>query len=86
MFVDDYGKESSSSTSRGGGKGTRKVLYVPRLGLDFDNCNMDMIRCDAAGTTSSVVGGGGISTTTTTTTVAFYDDWPKNRWGIPEPP
>lgn len=47
-----------------------KVLYVPRVGLDFEKCDMDLVRAE----TSSV--GGSI----------FYDTWPKNKWSIPEPP
>ncbi|KAL7548002.1 hypothetical protein ACHAWF_011281 [Thalassiosira exigua] len=48
-----------------------KDIYVPRVGLDFEKCDMDLIRCDAAS-----VGDG----------TMFYDDWPRNKWGIPEPP
>ena len=53
-----------------------KSLYVPRVGLDFEKCDMDLIRCD---TTTS-------SSSTTKEGVLFYDSWPKNKWGIPEPP
>eukprot|EP00571_Detonula_confervacea_P014053 CAMPEP_0172310986 /NCGR_PEP_ID=MMETSP1058-20130122/13610_1 /TAXON_ID=83371 /ORGANISM="Detonula confervacea, Strain CCMP 353" /LENGTH=268 /DNA_ID=CAMNT_0013024027 /DNA_START=429 /DNA_END=1235 /DNA_ORIENTATION=+ len=49
-----------------------KVLYVPRVGLDFEKCDMDLMRCDT--TTGGADG------------ELFYDSWPRNKWGIPEPP
>ena len=57
-----------------------KKLYTPRVGLDFEKCDMDLVP---------------VSTTTTTTTTVtddkekdelFYKSWPTNKWGIPEPP
>ena len=48
-----------------------KVLYVPRVGLDFEKCDMDLIRAEAS---PCAVDG------------MFYDSWPKNKWNIPEPP
>lgn len=54
-----------------------KVLFVPRVGLDFDQCDMDMVRCNTA------EGGGNDSTSDGS---LFYDSWPRNKWGIPEPP
>ena len=53
-----------------------KVLYVPRVGLDFEMCDMELIRCDPWSTTAVNDEGGAM----------FYDDWPRNKWGIPEPP
>lgn len=52
--------------------GDGKTLYVPRVGLDFEECDMDLIRAE----TDSPTGDDGM----------FYDKWPKNKWGIPEPP
>ena len=49
-----------------------KTVYVPRVGLDFGNCNMEMVWC--ADATSQNDGG------------MFYTCWPRNKWGIPEPP
>ena len=49
-----------------------KTLYVPRVGLDFEKCDMDLIRCD----TTARSGGDEL----------FYDCWPRNKWNIPEPP
>ena len=53
-----------------------KELYIPRVGLDFEQCDMDLVRveCDP-----------GTSTSTDNQTM-FYHDWPRNKWGIPEPP
>ncbi|KAL7526763.1 hypothetical protein ACHAXR_001640 [Thalassiosira sp. AJA248-18] len=50
-----------------------KVLFVPRVGLDFEKCDMDLVRCETS--YSSNMGDG-----------VFYDSWPRNKWGIPEPP
>mmetsp|Transcript_14062 Transcript_14062/g.28663 ORF Transcript_14062/g.28663 Transcript_14062/m.28663 type:complete len:342 (-) Transcript_14062:65-1090(-) len=52
--------------------GDGKTLYVPRVGLDFEECDMDLIRAE----TDSPTEDDGM----------FYDKWPKNKWGIPEPP
>ncbi|KAL7436128.1 hypothetical protein ACHAXM_005033 [Skeletonema potamos] len=58
-----------------------KILYVPRVGLDFEKCDMDLIRCDDNdyddddGSSPNYLDG-----------TLFYDKWPKNKWGIPEPP
>lgn len=53
-----------------------KTLYVPRVGLDFENPTMVMTRVAAAGD-DGIHGCGGAMP---------YDDWPRNRWGIPEAP
>lgn len=58
-----------------------KVIYVPRVGLDFEKCDMDLIRCDTTtacgdADNADAVDGGEL----------FYDSWPRNKWGIPEPP
>lgn len=56
-----------------------KELFVPRVGLDFEKCDMELIRCDTnVGTgEASDLGEGEL---------LFYDAWPRNKWGIPEPP
>ncbi len=51
-----------------------KTLYVPRVGLDFEYCDMDLIRCDDGASPPNLDG------------KLFYDNWPTNKWGIPEPP
>ncbi len=53
-----------------------KALYVPRVGLDFEMCDMELIRCDTWSTTAVDDEGGAM----------FYNDWARNKWGIPEPP
>lgn len=74
------------ASSRGGGGGDgdigaeRKVLYVPRVGLDFEGRDMDMVRCDDVGTATVP------TTDDDGSEKMFYHDWPRNRWGIPEPP
>jgi 5-formyltetrahydrofolate cyclo-ligase len=52
-----------------------KILYVPRVGLDFEKCDMDLIRADTTFTSIDSKKG-----------QMFYDAWPKNKWNIPEPP
>lgn len=53
-----------------------KVLYVPRVGLDFENPTMVMTR---------VVIGEGDDVDDGSDKMP-HGDWPKNRWGIPEAP
>lgn len=52
-----------------------KTLYVPRVGLDFERCDMDLVKAIATQSTDDVDNG-----------QIFYDAWPKNKWNIPEPP
>jgi 5-formyltetrahydrofolate cyclo-ligase len=52
-----------------------KTLFVPRVGLDFEQCDMDLIRVPSRDVKSS-----GINDK------MFYSEWPKNKWGIPEAP
>ena len=64
-----------------------KVLYVPKVGLDFEECDMDLIRCDT--TTSALTAenkGSGERESGSGENEMFYDNWPRNKWGIPEPP
>ena len=69
-----------------------KVLYVPKVGLDFEECDMDLIRCDT--TTTSTTNAASSTTTSNENNISngdeedtmFYDNWPRNKWGIPEPP
>ncbi len=72
-----------------------KVLYVPRVGLDFELCDMDLIRCDTSSSTATVddaadgdADGGGVGSVANAPDgeAMFYDSWPRNKWGIPEPP
>jgi len=55
-----------------------KDLYVPRVGLDFEQCDMDMIKVS---TPTSTIGGNNQNASS-----PFYKDWPKNKWNIPEAP
>ena len=52
-----------------------KVLYVPRVGLDFEKCDMDLVRADTS-----------VKSADDDCNMMFYDTWPKNKWNIPEPP
>lgn len=68
-----------------------KSLYVPRVGIHFDNADMDMIKCDEYIKTSSSSlskqnDDDDNNNNNNNNKKMFYDDWIRNRWGIPEPP
>ena len=65
----------------------KKSLFVPRVGIDFDNPDMDMIRCDEYIQTSlSSKLHDNDDDNNNNNKELFYNDWPRNKWGIPEPP
>eukprot|EP00956_Cyclotella_meneghiniana_P046028 scaffold395947_cov73-Cyclotella_meneghiniana.AAC.1 len=53
-----------------------KILYVPRVGLDFERCDMELVKAITTTHSADDLDNGQI----------FYDSWPKNKWNIPEPP
>jgi 5-formyltetrahydrofolate cyclo-ligase len=57
----------------------KKTLYVPRVGLDFEQCDMSLIKVH---TESSSPG----NTNQNQNGTMFYHDWLCNKWSIPEPP
>jgi len=52
-----------------------KTLYVPRVGLDFEQCDMDLIRVPSDDYQVAKKNN-----------ASFYNEWPRNKWGIPEAP
>ena len=58
----------------------KKTLYIPRVGLDFEKCDMDLIRVEDSNEQDEILHG------TDAARRLFYHDWPRNKWGIPEPP
>lgn len=48
-----------------------KGIYVPQVGNNFEKCDMEMLRVIE---TDPIPGD------------IFHKSWPKNKWGIPEPP
>eukprot|EP00549_Striatella_unipunctata_P016885 CAMPEP_0118673826 /NCGR_PEP_ID=MMETSP0800-20121206/547_1 /TAXON_ID=210618 ORGANISM="Striatella unipunctata, Strain CCMP2910" /NCGR_SAMPLE_ID=MMETSP0800 /ASSEMBLY_ACC=CAM_ASM_000638 /LENGTH=188 /DNA_ID=CAMNT_0006568951 /DNA_START=1 /DNA_END=567 /DNA_ORIENTATION=- len=48
-----------------------KLLYVPQVGENFEQADMEMLR---------------VENVSKDTDEMFYEAWPKNKWGIPEPP
>jgi len=48
-----------------------KQIYVPQVGRDFEQYDMDMIR---------------VVVTAEDDNKMFHHSWPRNKWGIPEPP
>jgi len=64
-----------------------KILYVPKVGLDFEECDMDLICCDTTTASTSAASTSVASSADNKSNAAvFYDNWPRNKWGIPEPP
>ena len=58
-----------------------KTLYVPRVGLDFEKCDMDLVKVHVDDKTEDA-----IAHSKDAARQLFYHDWPRNKWGIPEPP
>mmetsp|Transcript_25162 Transcript_25162/g.28999 ORF Transcript_25162/g.28999 Transcript_25162/m.28999 type:complete len:314 (-) Transcript_25162:171-1112(-) len=58
-----------------------KSLFVPRVGLNFEKCDMDLVR---------VVSGDNVGEcdeiSLSKKEELFYHAWPRNKWRIPEPP
>lgn len=49
-----------------------KIIYVPQVGQNFESADMELLRVmDVRDDQSGTL---------------FYQSWPKNKWGIPEPP
>jgi len=48
-----------------------KTVYVPEVGSNFECADMELLRVFAEKNESGQL---------------FYESWPKNKWGIPEPP
>jgi 5-formyltetrahydrofolate cyclo-ligase len=48
-----------------------KAIYVPQVGQNFEQADMELVQ---------VVGDAPVDGE------PFYFDWPRNKWGIPEPP
>jgi 5-formyltetrahydrofolate cyclo-ligase len=53
----------------------KKHIYVPQVGKNFEQSEMELIRVD---TTEKIL--------TTLQPTLFHNSWPRNKWGIPEPP
>jgi 5-formyltetrahydrofolate cyclo-ligase len=59
-----------------------KKIYVPQVGADFEKSDMDLLLVSEPQLSStSPVDGAELAKL-----VPFYQAWPRNKWGIPEPP
>lgn len=58
--------------------GASKTLFVPKVGSNFEQADMEMIRVNHQDHN--------ISITDEHSRGMFYDKWPRNKWNIPEPP
>lgn len=65
-----------------------KKLYLPRVGLDFEQCDMDMVQVvvDKVLLQAENAAAAEVGVERTEKKMVFYQDWPRNKWGIPEPP
>lgn len=52
-----------------------KVIYVPQVGKNFEHADMELIRVFATDNDNN-----------DNKDALFYETWPKNKWGILEPP
>ena len=50
-----------------------KIVYVPQVGKNFEHADMELLRVFADEPDEQ-------------NGQMFYETWPKNKWGIPEPP
>jgi len=48
----------------------QKAIYVPQVGKNFEQADMELLQVPLSTDQSKI----------------FYHDWPRNKWGIPEPP
>ena len=55
---------------------SRKDIYIPQVGQNFEKPDMDLIQIQTAPPDPSAI----------ITDVPIYHHWPKNKWNIPEPP
>ena len=53
----------------------QKIIYVPQVGKNFERADMELLRVVLADLREQEEGD-----------TIFYETWPKNKWGIPEPP
>lgn len=47
-----------------------KAIYVPEVGKNFEQADMDLLKVPIHANSEEL----------------FYHHWPRNKWGIPEPP
>jgi 5-formyltetrahydrofolate cyclo-ligase len=50
-----------------------KDIYVPQVGKNFEQCDMELLKVS-------------YSRDEATKNFLFHHGWPRNKWGIPEPP
>jgi len=62
-----------------------KTLYLPRVGLDFERCDMELVRVSPS-QSRVIPAGDSRSAADTSSSSSLYDHWARNKWGIPEPP
>lgn len=48
-----------------------KSVYVPQVGQNFEKCDMELLKVVIENPSLDEI---------------FHKDWPRNKWGIPEPP
>ena len=72
-----------------------KTIYVPQVGQNFEQCDMELLKVIIINIDQEEEdekdndGDGNITeskSNSTTPNILFYDNWPRNKWLIPEPP
>lgn len=54
-----------------------KIVYVPQVGQNFESADMELLRVFLTDNDDKEKNN---------ERLLFYERWPKNKWGIPEPP
>lgn len=57
----------------------QKDIYIPQVGKNFELPDMDLIQIQTSLPSSS-------SSSSSDPSFPIYENWPKNKWNIPEPP
>ncbi|GKY96930.1 hypothetical protein MPSEU_000651900 [Mayamaea pseudoterrestris] len=58
-----------------------KHIYVPQVGRNFEKSEMELVRVETTGIKET-----SLTTGTFADKTLFHSAWPRNKWGIPEPP
>ena len=59
----------------------KKIIYVPRVGLDFEKCDMELVKVDLSIDTHVES-----NENVDSADKVIWEKWTRNKWKIPEPP
>lgn len=63
-----------------------KTVYVPVVGKNFEFTDMELIQVNNISNYNNKVDDEGNKNNDDSNSAIFYDNWPRNKWDIPEPP